>query len=59
MRPYGPTSAWADHGIIADNLAGQRPHKMLLTGDEQQQWTAAAQAAQRRTFAGRPGPTGQ
>ncbi|MGW3692349.1 hypothetical protein ACWD6U_00460 [Streptomyces sp. NPDC005149] len=44
-------TAWADHSVIAGNLAGQRDnqhHKAPLTGEEQQMWTEMAQAAQRR-----------
>ncbi|MBT2527540.1 hypothetical protein J7E91_19450 [Streptomyces sp. ISL-99] len=44
-------TAWADHSVIASNLADQRDgqrHKAPLTGEEQQRWTERAQAAQRR-----------
>ncbi|MEU9189231.1 hypothetical protein AB0D14_32745 [Streptomyces sp. NPDC048484] len=44
-------TAWADHSVIAGNLADQRDgqhHKAPLTGEEQQMWTEKAQAAQRR-----------
>ncbi|GGS92844.1 hypothetical protein [Streptomyces chromofuscus] len=42
-------TAWADHGYIATDLAGQRHQpEAPLTGEEQQMWTEMAQAAQRR-----------
>ncbi|KUO04684.1 hypothetical protein AQJ67_10400 [Streptomyces caeruleatus] len=44
-------AAWADHGIIASNLADQsdgQHHKAPLTEEEQRVWTERAQAAQRR-----------
>lgn len=42
-------AAWADHSSILSSLADQRQWPQpLLTGAEQQRWTAAAQAAQRR-----------
>jgi hypothetical protein len=44
-------AAWADHGLIAGNLADQKPHqhhKAPLTDEEQQAWTERAQDAQRR-----------
>ncbi|MFD5161816.1 hypothetical protein ACFWMJ_27685 [Streptomyces hawaiiensis] len=44
-------TAWADHSPIASNLADQRDgqrHKAPLTEEEQQLWTARAQAAQKR-----------
>ncbi|MCX4531053.1 hypothetical protein [Streptomyces sp. NBC_01669] len=44
-------TAWADHSVIASNLADQRDgqhHTAPLTGEEQQMWTERAQAAQRR-----------
>ncbi|MFE1407831.1 hypothetical protein ACFW5D_30240 [Streptomyces sp. NPDC058770] len=42
-------AVWADHGVIASSLADQhqRPES-TLTREEQQLWTEAAQAAQRR-----------
>ncbi|WP_413115445.1 hypothetical protein ACK1X7_20195 [Streptomyces sp. CY1] len=43
--------AWADHSVIASNLAEQsdgQHHKAPLTGEEQRMWTERAQAAQRR-----------
>ncbi|MEU0844018.1 hypothetical protein ABZ370_31705 [Streptomyces sp. NPDC005962] len=44
-------AAWADHSMIASNLAGQsdgQHHKAPLSEEEQQMWTERAQAAQRR-----------
>ncbi|NIY65601.1 hypothetical protein [Streptomyces malaysiensis] len=44
-------AAWADHSVIASNLADQsdgQHHKAPLTGEEQRIWTEKAQAAQRR-----------
>ncbi|MEU3092853.1 hypothetical protein ACWCQ0_43180 [Streptomyces massasporeus] len=44
-------AAWADHGIIASNLADQNQHqhhKAPLTEEEQRMWTERAQAAQQR-----------
>ncbi|MCG0285420.1 hypothetical protein [Streptomyces sp. PSAA01] len=44
-------AAWADHSIIASNLADQsdgRHHKAPLAEEEQRMWTETAQAAQRR-----------
>ncbi|WP_405884362.1 hypothetical protein OG747_40805 [Streptomyces sp. NBC_01384] len=44
-------TAWADHSLIASNLADQRDgqhHKAPLADEEQQMWTERAQAAQRR-----------
>ncbi|OAL15318.1 hypothetical protein A4V12_10140 [Streptomyces noursei] len=49
LWPY--LAAWADHGLIAGNLADQNQHqhhKAPLTDEEQQAWTERAQAAQRR-----------
>ncbi|WP_413100237.1 hypothetical protein [Streptomyces sp. Inha503] len=42
--------AWADHSVIASNLADQNQHRHQapLTDDERQMWTERAQAAQRR-----------
>ncbi|MFD6434503.1 hypothetical protein [Streptomyces venezuelae] len=44
-------TAWADHSLIVSNLADQperQHHKAPLSDEEQQMWTAKAQAAQRR-----------
>ncbi|MGW4345323.1 hypothetical protein ACWEL8_09625 [Streptomyces sp. NPDC004690] len=42
-------AAWADHGLIAADLVGRRQRPAAtLTGEEQQTWTEAAEAAQRR-----------
>lgn len=44
-------TAWADHSVIASNLADQRDgqhHKAPLTEEEQRMWTELAQAAHRR-----------
>ncbi|MFE6164485.1 hypothetical protein ACFQ7F_36855 [Streptomyces sp. NPDC056486] len=44
-------TAWADHSVIASNLADQhggQHHKIPLSDEEQQMWTGRAQAAQRR-----------
>lgn len=44
-------TAWADHSLIASNLADQRDgqhHKAPLSDEEQQMWTERAQAAQQR-----------
>lgn len=44
-------AAWADHSVIASNLAGQRDrqhHKAPLTEEEQRMWTEKAHAAHRR-----------
>ncbi|MEU0118988.1 hypothetical protein ABZ137_36250 [Streptomyces bobili] len=44
-------TAWADHSLIASNLADQNQHhhhKSPLTDEEQQMWTEMAQAAQKR-----------
>ncbi|MFD4555968.1 hypothetical protein ACFWP5_16885 [Streptomyces sp. NPDC058469] len=44
-------TAWADHSVIASDLADQNQHqrhKAPLTAEEQQMWTEMAQAAQRR-----------
>lgn len=49
LWPY--LTAWADHGVIASNLADQHKHqhhKAPLTGEEQHAWTERAQAAQKR-----------
>ncbi|MEN8654414.1 hypothetical protein ABCR94_28405 [Streptomyces sp. 21So2-11] len=42
-------SAWADHSLIATNLADQHQQPQPpLAGEEQQRWTERAQAARRR-----------
>ncbi|MGQ4435336.1 MULTISPECIES: hypothetical protein [unclassified Streptomyces] len=44
-------TAWADHSVIASNLADQiqhQRHKAPLTDADQETWTELAQAAQRR-----------
>ncbi|WP_329371189.1 hypothetical protein [Streptomyces sp. NBC_01483] len=49
LWPY--LAAWADHSVIASNLADQRDgqhHKAPLTEEEQRMWTEKAQAAHRR-----------
>lgn len=49
LWPY--ITAWADHSLIASNLADQRNgqhHEARLTEEEQRLWTELAQAAQKR-----------